>query len=305
MPYRRSSSWSSTIVRGSPRASARSPATYFTVRSTPRVLPVSTANAAFQRLDVLQRNRTKRHRYGEFVVEGVRAINGALAAGWTVRSFAYARGRELSRWASSILDASVAESHLEVAPELFEQLSGKDEPSELLAVVAMRPDSVDRIAPRAGMVVLVVDRPASPGNLGTMIRSCDAFGASGVIVTGHGVDLYDPVTVRASVGSFFAVPCVALASHTDVAAWVSDVRRSFPGLQVVGTSARASTSLREFEWSGETVLVVGNETHGLSHAYRAMCDAVVAIPMQGTATSLNAAVATSIALYEVSTTRRV
>jgi TrmH family RNA methyltransferase len=55
----------------------------------PRTLQVSTANAAYQRIEVLERNRTKRHRYGEFVVEGVRAINGALAAGWTIRAFAY------------------------------------------------------------------------------------------------------------------------------------------------------------------------------------------------------------------------
>lgn len=270
----------------------------------PRVLQVSSANAAFQRVEVLLRNRTKRHRYGEFIVEGVRAINAALAGSWTIRSFAYARGRELSRWASSILEASAADSHLEVAPELFEQLSEKEEPSELLAVVEMRPDAVDRISPRAGMIAVVVDRPVSPGNLGTVIRSCDAFGASGVIVTGHGVDLYDPVTIRASVGSFFNVPCVALASHNDVASWIADVRRSFARLRVVGTSARATTTLRELDWSGETVLIVGNETHGLSQAYRGMCDAMVSIPMQGSATSLNVAVATSIALYEISAHRR-
>jgi TrmH family RNA methyltransferase len=270
----------------------------------PRVLKVSTANAAFQRLDVLLRNRTKRHRYGEFVVEGVRSINGALAAGWTIRSFAYPRGRQLSRWATSILEASTAESHLEVAPELFESISGKDEPSELIAVVEMRPDSVGRIPVSAGMVVTVVDRPASPGNLGTLIRSCDAFGVSGVIVTGHGVDLYDPVTVRASVGSFFAVPCVALSSHGEVAAWVNDVRRAYPELMLVGTGARAPSSIREFEWGSEVVLVVGNETAGLSHAYREMCDGLVGIPMRGTATSLNAAVATSIVLYELDATRR-
>lgn len=270
----------------------------------PRVLKVSTANAAFQRLDVLLRNRTKRHRYGEFVVEGVRSINGALAAGWTIRSFAYPRGRQLSRWATSILEASTAESHLEVALELFESISGKDEPSELIAVVEMRPDSVGRIPVSAGMVVTVVDRPASPGNLGTLIRSCDAFGVSGVIVTGHGVDLYDPVTVRASVGSFFAVPCVALSSHGEVAAWVNDVRRAYPELMLVGTGARAPSSIREFEWGSEVVLVVGNETAGLSHAYREMCDGLVGIPMRGTATSLNAAVATSIVLYELDATRR-
>lgn len=271
----------------------------------PRLLKVSSANAAFQRIDVLRRNRTKRHRYGEFVVEGVRAINGALAAGWTIRSFAFPAGRALSRWASSILDASVADSHLEISAELFDTISEKEEPSELLAVVAQRPDSLDRIVVGAGMAVVVVDRPASPGNLGTLIRSCDAFGVNGVIVTGHGVDLYDPSTIRASVGSFFAVPTVALPSHREVAEWVADVRRSHSALTLVGTSAHASVPLRDFSWGTEVVLIVGNETTGLSHAYRELCDAVVAIPMRGTATSLNAAVATSIALYELDSHRRI
>lgn len=264
----------------------------------PRLLTVSTANAAFQRLEVLLRNRTKRHRYGEFVVEGVRAINGALAGSWTIRAFAYPRGRQLSRWASSILETTAAESHFEMAPELFETISGKEEPSELIAVAAMQPDSLDRIPVSAGMTVVVVDRPASPGNLGTLIRSCDAFGVSGVIITGHGVDLYDPATIRASVGSFFAVPCVALSSHREVDDWVRSVRRRYADLRLVGTSARASVSLREFTWPSEVVVVIGNETAGLSHAYREMCDALVSIPMHGTATSLNAAVAASILLYD-------
>ena len=269
----------------------------------PRTLQVSTANAAYQRIEVLKRNRTKRHRYGEFVVEGVRAINGALAAGWTVRAFAYPRGRHLSRWATSILETSHAESHFEMDGPLFDTLSEKEEPSELLAVVEMRPDSVDRMPVRSGMVVVVVDRPASPGNLGTLIRSCDAFGATGVIVTGHGVDLYEPGTIRASVGSVFAVPCIALPSHREVAAWASDMRRSYAGLRIVGTDEGGTRPLREYEWPAETVIVVGNETGGLSHAYRELCDDIVSIPMTGTASSLNAAVATSIVLYEVASRR--
>jgi TrmH family RNA methyltransferase len=270
----------------------------------PRVLPVSTANAAFQRLDVLQRNRTKRHRYGEFVVEGVRAINGAIAHGWTIRAFAYARGRVLSQWATSVLETTEADTHFEVAPELFEQLSGKEDPSELLAVAAIPPDDITRIPVFAGMTVVVVDRPVNPGNLGTIIRSCDAFGVSGVIVTGHGVDLYEPATLRATVGSFFAVPSLTLPSHREVEAWVADVRRAHPGLTVIGTSARAETALRDCQWGREVALIVGNETSGMSHAYREMCDAIVTIPMRGTATSLNAAVATSISLYELDSFRR-
>ena len=249
-------------------------------------------------MEVLTRNRTKRHRYGEFLVEGVRALNGAVQGGWEIRSFAYARGRTLSRWAQAMLDESTAESHFEMTPDLFDALSDKEEPSELLAVVGMKPDDANRITTRPGMTVVVVDRPSSPGNLGTLIRSCDAFGVDGVIVTGHGVDLYDPATIRASVGTFFTVPSVALASHDDLAPWITDVRQSYPALSIVGTSARGTSALREYDWSSEVVLLIGNETHGLSHAYRAICDATVSIPMHGGATSLNAAIATSIVLYE-------
>jgi len=270
----------------------------------PRVLQVSTENSAFQHFEVLKRNRTKRHRAGEFVIEGVRAINGALAAGWTINSFAYARDRELSRWATSILESSQAQAHFEMTPGLFAAISDKDEPPELIATVVQRPDSLDRIPVRDGMVVVVVDRPASPGNLGTLLRSCDAFGASGVIVTGHGVDIYDPAVIRASVGSFFAVPCIALSSHREVESWVAATRVTVPSLQIIGTSARAPVPLRGFPWSSAIVLIVGNETTGLSHAYRELCDALVTIPMRGTASSLNAAIATSIVLYELDATRR-
>jgi len=269
-----------------------------------RVLKVSTANTAFQRLEVLRRSRSKRRRYGEFLVEGVRAINGALAGGWDIRSLCYARGRSMSRWAESVLESANTATRLEMEPALFDMLSEKEEAPELLAVVATQPDSVERVPVRAGMVIVVVDRPGSPGNLGTLIRSCDAFGVAGVVVTGHGVDVYDPAVIRASVGSFFAVPCVALPSHREVTAWVNEQRRSYPELALVGTSARATTAVRDFNWTKEIVLVVGNETDGLSFAYRELCDAVVTIPMGGTPSSLNAAVATSIVLYEIDSQKR-
>jgi TrmH family RNA methyltransferase len=255
-------------------------------------------------METLLRNRKKRHQSGEFVVQGVRAINAALAGRWTIMAFAFQRGRQLSSWATDILEASAAERHFEIAPELFEILSGKDNPAELIAIAAMRPDALERIPVRAGMLVVVADRPASPGNLGTLIRSCDAFGVDGLIATGHAVDLYDPATIRASVGAFFSIPSIALPSYREVAAWISQVRGTDPALRVVGTSARATERLRGLDARGSIVIAVGNETTGLSHAFRDMCDALVSIPMRGTATSLNAAVAASIALYEIDVTRR-
>src|SRR5439155_7599405 len=106
---------------------------------------------------------------------------------------------------------------------LMDRLSDKNLSSELVAVVAMPPDSPDRIKPKSDVLVAVLDRPSSPGNLGSIIRSCHALGADGLIVTGHGTDIYNPLTVRASMGSLFALPTIRLASHREVGRWVGDV----------------------------------------------------------------------------------
>jgi TrmH family RNA methyltransferase len=150
----------------------------------PRVIRVQSEDNHFQRVEVLKRNRQKRRRYGEFFVEGVRAINLALTNGWAIESFVYSRGRPLSRWAQGVLADSRANAHLEMPDDLVAKLSDKEDRSELLAVVRMPENDPSRIRVHPGMLVVVADRPTSPGNLGTLIRSCDAFGVDGVIVTG-------------------------------------------------------------------------------------------------------------------------
>src|SRR5687768_1602292 len=111
----------------------------------PRVIRVHTENNDYQYVETLRRNRAKRHRAQEFVVEGVRAINGALAAGWEIAAFLYARERRLSGWATDIIAASTARAHLELTTPLMEKLSDKEETSELLAVVAMPEERLTRL----------------------------------------------------------------------------------------------------------------------------------------------------------------
>jgi TrmH family RNA methyltransferase len=181
-----------------------------------------------------------------------------------------------------------------VAPELLGELAGKAldaETPEVVAVVALPPDSLDRIPRRPDMTVVVFDRPTSPGNIGTLVRSADAFGAAGVIVTGHAADPYDPRAVRASTGSLFTVPVVRCSSPTEVLAWAGSLR-------VVGADEDGAVDVFEFDLTGPTLLLVGNETRGLSAAWREACDATVRIPMVGAASSLNAAEAATVLLYE-------
>ena len=264
---------------------------------------VTSRNARFQQWAALLENRSKRQRSGEFIVQGVRPITLALRNEWPIREVLYdadgaASPGLLSQWARETLDA-VAVPKVAVAPELMHELGGKtDDSPELLAVAALPADDLARIPAAPGMLTVVFDRPASPGNLGTLIRSADAFGASGVIVTGHAADVYDPRSVRASTGSLFSLPVVRVPSHRPVLDWVQALRAGGVDVNVVGTDEHGDLDVADVDFTRPTLLAVGNETAGLSAAWRDACDHLARIPMLGTASSLNAAMAASIALYE-------
>ncbi|GAA0897037.1 TrmH family RNA methyltransferase [Virgisporangium ochraceum] len=257
---------------------------------------ITTRNATFQQWQALLGSRTKRHRAGEFLVHGVRPITLAFEHGWDVRAVLYPDGRELSRWARETLARA---DGVAMAPELLAELAEKEEP-ELLAVVAIPDDDLTRIPLRGNALVVVFDRPTTPGNIGTLVRSADAFGAAGVVVTGHAADPYDPKAVRASTGSLFALPVVRAPSHREVVAWASAA-----GVQFVGTDESGDVDVDAFDLTGPRVVVIGNETRGLSGGWRQACGHLVRIPIGGAASSLNAAAAATVVLYEAVRQRRV
>jgi TrmH family RNA methyltransferase len=258
-------------------------------------LRVSTRNARFQQWQALLLNRTKRQRAGEFLVQGVRPITLAIRHGWPVRELLHPPGR-LSTWAGSVLDESSATAY-EVADDMLRELGDKAETPELLAVVALPEDDLTRVPVPEDFLGVVFDRPSSPGNIGTVIRSADAFGVHGVIVTGHAADPYDPQAVRASTGSIFAVPVVRVPAAATVTGWLP------AHVQVVGTDENGDTDLAGCDLTGPTLLVIGNETAGMSAAWRDACDRTASIPIGGSASSLNAATAAGITLYEAARQR--
>ncbi len=266
---------------------------------SPRKLKVQSENQWFQRAEVLKRNRKKRRHHRQFWVEGVASLNQLVAnTAWDIPAFLYTPERPLSEWAQQILQTSRARCHLELSGVLMEKLSDKEDTSELLAIVEMPPDDPSRIPIREDALILLADRPASPGNLGTLIRSCDALGAHGIAVTGHAADLFDPRTIRAAAGSFFALPSTRIGSYEELSAWLEEMRRKLPDLQIVGASAQAQINVASCAFTRPTVLLVGNESSGLSRRYRDLCDSMVAIPLTGTAPSLNVACAATVVLYE-------
>jgi 23S rRNA (uridine2479-2'-O)-methyltransferase len=266
-----------------------------------RLVPVSTRNARFQQWEALLANRSKRMRSGLFLIHGVRPITLAVETGWPIESLLLSATRRRSPWAAGVL-AAVEAPRFAVSDELLRELGGKDdETPELVAVGRLRPDDLDRVDVGGEAPLLVVfDRPTSPGNLGTLVRSADAFGARGVLVVGHAADIYDPRTVRASTGSLFTLPVVHAPAAADVLTWLGGQRDD---LCIVGTDETGTTTVDRLDFSGPTVLVVGNETSGMSAAWRAACSHVASIPIGGAASSLNAASAATVVLYEAARQR--
>ncbi len=260
---------------------------------------ITSRNAAFQQWQALLSNRAKRHRAGEFVVQGVRPITLAVRNGWPIRAMLYDMTRPQSDWAADMLAAAGART-VAMAPELLAELGEKDDGvPELVAIAAIPADDFSRVPDAPDLLAVAFDRPSSPGNVGTLVRSADAFGAHGVVVTGHAADPYDPRSVRASTGSVFTVPVVRAASHADVLAWARTRKAA-----VVGTDEQGATDVASIDLTGPTVLAIGNEATGLSASWRDACDVVARIPMTGAASSLNAASAATVVLYEAARQRR-
>ena len=284
-------------------AQAFRPASELQYATAVPALRITRRNSAFQVLHSLATNRQKRSQSRTFLVEGVRPITIALERGWTFGAVIYAGGRKLSPWAREVIERSAHATRYELSDELLAELSRKEDTSEILAVLEMPGDRLERMPGRDDLLVIVADRPASPGNLGTLIRSCDAFGAHGLIVSGHAADIYDPATITASRGSLFAIPVVRTASPATVATWIAGTRDAVSGLRVLCADERGAANIFDSDLIGPRVIVLGNEAQGLSRAYLDLCDAAVRIPIAGAASSLNVGVAGSILLYEVARQR--
>jgi TrmH family RNA methyltransferase len=154
------------------------------------------------------------------------------------------------------------------------------------------------------MLVIVAYQLRDPGNLGSIIRTADAAGATGVIVVEPAADIFDPHAVRATMGSLFALPVVRLSSDAALSAWYAEVRAGGLSLLVVASSAHGDQECFEVDYCQPLALVVGSERHGLPPTVLAEADVLVRLPMAGRATSLNVSAATAALVFEAIRQRR-
>ena len=222
---------------------------------------------------------------GLFCAAGLNVLARARALGWVPEHLLYCdeeRPVVLAHWGKP-------ES---VSARLMESLSGQPNPPPAFGVFKQRWSPLPAPDGQAGKLWLALEAIRDPGNLGTIIRTAEAAGASGIILVGDACDPYGQDCVRATMGSIFAMP-LAKASANEFLKLCD----SWPG-DIIGTAMASETDFRR-NYHAPQLLVMGNEGAGLTPAVLAACTQQVRIPMAAGPESLNVAIATALMLYEV------
>jgi RNA methyltransferase, TrmH family len=240
----------------------------------------------------LIQKRTLRWSEGVCVVEGPDLVRAALDA--AVEFEAIYLDADASKDEVLLDLVAVASTHgvrvFSLAAGVLDRVADTATPQPIMAAVRLPISELSAIAPDG--LILILHDVRDPGNAGTLIRSADAAGASGLIFTGTSVDPFNPKTLRSTAGSIFHVP-VAVASLEDA---VSHLHSR--GVRVLATVIRGGSGLREVDFSKPTAVVIGNEASGLDDAAIALCDGSLSIEMAGANESLNAGVAGSLIVFE-------
>ncbi|MCO5073363.1 MAG: RNA methyltransferase [Rhizobiaceae bacterium] len=237
-----------------------------------------------------------RDQQNAFIAEGLKLVIDALDLGWTIKTLIFSKSGLGNPAVEKTAARTVAAGAtvLEVSEKVLSAITRRDNPQMVVGVFSQRLLPIKSVRPQGEDVWIGLDRVRDPGNLGTIIRTADAVGAKGIILIGDTTDPYSLETVRATMGSIFAVP-IARVSVEAFLEW----RKGFDGL-VAGTHLKGAVDYRSVKFGGRpTLLLMGNEQQGLPDELAGSCDGLLRIPQAGRADSLNLAVATGVMLFEI------
>jgi RNA methyltransferase, TrmH family len=231
---------------------------------------------------------------GAVALEGTWMLRQALEAGVSLQAVfvcpALLREAEALALATKAVHAG-AEGY-QVSQKVLARLADRDGPDGVAALGQVTPRTLGDIRVGRRTRVIIADGWDLPGNLGTLIRCADGAGASGVLVVGPGFALSHPLVLKASMGAALAMPVIAV-SRPAARQWLRE-----RGFRIIAADPAGRRSYRDADYRGPLAIVVGSERRGLAPQWLTAADSIVAIPMEGTSDSLNAAVAGALLLYE-------
>ena len=240
-------------------------------------------------------SKKEREESGTFLAEGLKLIIDAVELGWEISTLVYAKAAKGKPLVEQVSARTVARGGLvlEVSEKVLSSITRRDNPQMVVGVFEQQWKNLGYLSLEKGQTFVALDRVRDPGNLGTIIRTADAAGASGVILVGDCTDPFSLETVRATMGSVFAMP-VYRASADEFVGWAK-----LSGGQIVATHLAGSVDYRTIDYAKKpTILLMGNEQSGLPEQLAKAADRLARIPQAGRADSLNLAVATAVMLYE-------
>lgn len=240
-------------------------------------------------------NKKDRDETKSFMAEGLKLVIDALELGFEIRTLVYAKNVKEKPQVVQCATKTVARGGLvlEVSEKVLTSITRRDNPQMVVGIFTQRWTPLRDLKPQTGETYVALDRVRDPGNLGTIIRTADAAGASGVILVGEATDPFSMETVRATMGSVFAVPLVK-TNVADFLAW-----KKTAGVEVVATHLAGAVDYRTIDYRKKpVVLLMGNEQSGLPDELARAADALARIPQAGRADSLNLAIATGVMLFE-------
>lgn len=240
------------------------------------------------------RERRQRDREGLMLVEGRDELSLALASGVRPQTLFYCPSFFGAPNPQALMEQAreAGAELIEVSPAVFEKIAYRENPDGWLAVIPALRRRLDDLALGANPLLVVAEAIEKPGNLGAILRSADAAGATGLVVCDPTTDLANPNVVRASKGTLFTVP-VAEAEGAEALAWLRA-----RGIKIVAATPQANLIYTEADLRGPAAIAVGAEDEGLSRAWLEQADLAVRIPMRGRVNSLNVATAATLLLYE-------
>lgn len=249
---------------------------------------VSKDNNKIKRLRSLAKKKV-RIKENLFLIEGVKIVDEAIASGLLIDTIAVSESYISSNEDSVRIFENAGCEVISVPDDIFTGISAMVAPQGVLAAVRMN-EILPQDIINSQKPILILDGISDPGNLGTIIRTADAFGFGGIFLTGGCVDIYNPKTVQATMGSVLRVSH-SYIGYEDIA----KLRES--GYTLYGFDLMGTTLSDGFGFEKKCALIIGSESSGISESMKALCDKLIKIPMTGKAESLNAAIAAGIAMF--------
>lgn len=252
----------------------------------------STSNARIKQLALWNQKAKERRKDGVFIAEGIKMFEEA-PAGWIREVYVS------ESFYNKVTDAQMKKleqhSYEVVSDTVFQKVSDTQTPQGILCVLN-RPEYTFMdlgMLRKSQPLVMVLEDIQDPGNLGTILRTGEGAGVTGVIMTRETVDIFNPKTIRATMGSIYRMPFLYVDSIGEA---IEKLKRN--NIQVYAAHLKGDRSYSELNFTRGTAFLIGNEGNGLKEETAALADTYLKIPMEGRVESLNAAIASAILMYE-------